>query len=275
MNFELAEEAFQKALQINPDLTMAHNLYTYLELEEFGRSRESLVRLLERVRQGRQDAELYSALVVASRFAGLLEVSVAADARARRLDPAIRTSVANTWWMLGDYERAMLADDEEMRWVYNYSLPFVGREEEAIARYRELEESRLPGLERWISTVMRAGLERKQGECAAAAREVLGARFHDPEGLLHIARPLARVGEIDPALAILEGVVRSGLFCDRVLSHDPWLDSIRTDRRFAGILEAAVAGRISAATAYAQSGGEAILGVPPSGGRHREGRRSF
>jgi tetratricopeptide (TPR) repeat protein len=261
-NFKLAEEAFRKALDINPDLTMAHNLYTYLELEELGRSRESLVRLLERVGQGRQDPQLYSALVVACRFAGLLEASVAADAHARRLDPAVRTSVANTYWMLGDYERAMRADDEEMRFVYNYSLPYLGRTQEAIARYRDLEASRLPGIERAISTCARAAIEGNRMECAAAAREILASRFHDPEGLLHAARPLSLVGETDFSLEVLQGVVESGLYCPRVLTNDPWLDPIRTDPRFTRILQRAVEGQRAAAADYLRVGGESILGAP-------------
>ncbi len=260
-NFRLAEEAFRKALEINPDLTMAHNLYTYLELEELGRSQESLLRLLERVRQGRQDAELYSALVVAARFVGLYEVSLAADRLARRLDPAVRTSVAHTYWMLGDYERAMLADDEDMRWVYNYSLPLIGREAEAVVRYRDLEEGRLPGVERSISTALRAAIEGKREECVAATREVLASRFHDPEGLLHAARALAHASAADDALDLLARVVGAGFYCGPTLMRDPWLVSVRSDARFTQTVQAALAGQRSAAAAFSRAGGEAILGV--------------
>ena len=44
----LAEEAFRRALQIEPDLPSAVNLYAQLEVE-LGRAREALVRLIELV----------------------------------------------------------------------------------------------------------------------------------------------------------------------------------------------------------------------------------
>ena len=60
--FRRAEGAFQKALAIDPDLTMAHHLYTHLEVDELGRSRAAMVRLLDRVRRGVVDAEMYAGL---------------------------------------------------------------------------------------------------------------------------------------------------------------------------------------------------------------------
>ena len=46
----LAEQAFRRALEIDPDLPVAHNFYTYFEIEEKGRASEAMVRLLERVK---------------------------------------------------------------------------------------------------------------------------------------------------------------------------------------------------------------------------------
>mgnify|MGYP002396515477 CR=1 FL=1 len=37
-----AEEAFTRALEINPDLSLAHNLFAYLEVD-LGRAREAMV----------------------------------------------------------------------------------------------------------------------------------------------------------------------------------------------------------------------------------------
>ena len=41
---------------------------------------------------------------MACRFCGLLNASVAADRRAKELDPAARTSVSYTYWMRAEYE---------------------------------------------------------------------------------------------------------------------------------------------------------------------------
>src|SRR5262245_27076303 len=83
------DEAFRKALELDPDLSLAHHLYAYYEVEEGGRAREAMVRLLDRVRARPGDAELFAALVLACRFCGLYDASVAADRRARRLEPGI------------------------------------------------------------------------------------------------------------------------------------------------------------------------------------------
>ena len=100
---ERAREAFERAFALNPDLPLAHHLYTYFEIEQLGRAQEAMSRLLGRVGQSPNDPDLYAGLVVACRYAGLLDASVAAHRRAYRLDPAVRTSVENTWVRLGDY----------------------------------------------------------------------------------------------------------------------------------------------------------------------------
>ncbi|MFN0151582.1 MAG: protein kinase domain-containing protein [bacterium] len=261
-NFRRAEHAFEKALALDPDLAMAHNLYTYFEVEELGRSRESMVRLLERLRRGAADAEMYAGLVLACRFSGLLEASLAADARARQLDPGVRTSVAYSHFLVGDYERAMLADDNDMRWIYNVSLCNLGREEEALRRCREMERSQLPGLERSILAVFRAGFEANREECMAALREVSASRFRDPEGFLMHAHALAHTGEVDEVIEMLDYVVQRGYYCPRFLATDPWLEHVRADARFAAILSAAEAGQRAAAEAYTRAGGESLLGAP-------------
>src|SRR5262249_4943604 len=45
-----AEECFGRALTLDPELSLAHSLYTAHQVEEGARAREAMVRLLERVR---------------------------------------------------------------------------------------------------------------------------------------------------------------------------------------------------------------------------------
>ena len=45
-----AEHAFRRSLEINPDLSIAHNHYTNFEVESLGRAREAMARLLTRAR---------------------------------------------------------------------------------------------------------------------------------------------------------------------------------------------------------------------------------
>ena len=85
--------AFRRALELSPALPSAHHLYTNVEVD-LGRAEEAMVRLLGRLRERPNDAELYGGLVHSCRYCGLLDASIAAHEHAIRLDPAIRTSVA-------------------------------------------------------------------------------------------------------------------------------------------------------------------------------------
>lgn len=262
-NFKLAQEAFQNALRLDPDLPTAHNLYTYLELEELGRSQAAMVRLLERALRSTADPELFAALVVSCRFCGLLEASVAADRRARQLDPGIRTSVTYTYWAMGDYENAIFYDDEDLNYVRQYSLMSQGRTDEAIAAFQALEASRPPGLEAQLAAACRASLQGRRDEYLAAFQQVMDSRFHDPEGLYFLAEAAAQVGSAEIALDLLERVVRSGFLCATTIERDrafaPWHD----DPRFRSILALAWEGHRAALNAYVAAKGQSVLGWTP------------
>ncbi len=258
----LAEEAFRKALDLNPDLPIAHNLFTYFEVEELGRAPQAMVRLLERAQVGTADPDLYAGLVLACRFCGLVEASVEAHERARRLDPNIRTGVSYTHWFLGDYERAMRTDDESTQFVRCYTLPTLGRNEEALQALRKYEELPVRGLEREFLGAVRAEVEGKREECLTHARRVLESGFHDPEGIYFVMRIVARVGETELALKTLDRVVGGGFYCHGAMARDPWLDPLRTNPEFVRILRRAEAGQREAAEMYVRAGGERVLGVP-------------
>ena len=262
-NLRLAEEAFRKALALNPDSTLVHNLYTHFEVEDIGRSRDALARLLGRVRSRAADPELFAGLVMACRFCGLLEASLAADRRARRLDPHIRTSVMYTHFMVGDWERAVATDDEDVPYMRGYALPLLGREEEAVAVYRELGQRRIPAAIQWIAQGTRAAIERRHDEAVEENRKVIESTFSDGEGLYFTARNFARVGKDDLALATLERVVERQFCCPQILTRDPWLDPLRAEPRFGAVLERAEAGRREAMRVYLEHEGERLLGAAP------------
>lgn len=263
-NMRLAEEAFEKALGINPDLTIAHSLLTNLEVER-GRAKQSMIRLIERARSHATDPELFAGLVVACRFCGLLEASVAADRIARRLDPGMRTSVSYTHWMMGNYEKAMHHDEDDMRFVTHYSLPMIGREAEAADRLRELLNSQPPGLLASTLGVHLAGLERDRENLLRSFGTLTGSGFQDPEGIYFQARSLARGGMDEEALGVLRSVVDRGFWCPGTMFRDPWLDSLRENLLFTDLVQKAESRHRSAAAAFAQSGGESLLGVSADG----------
>ena len=265
-NLALAEEAFAKALSINPDLSAAHNLYTGLEVES-GRADQALVRLLDRAPSHRNDADLFTGLVLALRFGGLLDASVAAHDRARRIEPGARTSVAFTHWMRGDFERALLFDHDDARWVSQYSLPRLHRDAEALAVGDEVASHATSLFVRTIALANSAAIRRDEKGVAAGLAQFLGSGFSDPEGLYFAAREAARVGLADVALDVLDRVVAGGFFVPDAFAADPWMDSVRDRPRFVAAVARAEEGRRRAAALYREHGGEALLGVAaPAGG---------
>jgi serine/threonine protein kinase/tetratricopeptide (TPR) repeat protein len=257
----LAQEAFRRALEIDPTLPVAHNFYTYFEIEELGRATEAMVRLLGQAGQGAGDPHLFAGLVVACRFCGLLEASLAADRRARRIDPAIQTSVQYTYWAMGDYQQAALHDVEDIQVIRNGALWLLGREEEAIAGVRQALTQAPGSLEHHIVDAQLAAMERRAEDCLRHARAILDVGFRDPEGLLIHVRELAHLGLVREALELLQRIIQAGYHCASALTRDPWLDPLRAEAVFNRLVRQAEAGRAQAAIAYTRAGGERLLGV--------------
>lgn len=253
-----AEHAFHRSLEINPDLSIAHNHYTNFEVESLGRAKEAMARLLTRARSQAADPDLFAGLVLACRFCGLLDASLAADRQAKRLDPNIRTSVMYTHFMRGDWERAIESDNEELKWVINWTLPILGRTEEAIANYRRIEQQRLPRTLLFIMGIARAVLENNKKEALPMLREFVVRPF-DPEGLYFMSRYFVHIDEHAHALDTLERVVKEGFFAYQILLKDPWLDPIRGERRFNAIVAHARARFQDAEAEFHRLGGDQLL----------------
>ena len=86
-NMARADEAYRRALELDPDLPEAHKLYAHREAE-IGRARDALVRLLGLARTTRNDPEIFAGLVHACRYCGLLEASEARPPRSAAARPA-------------------------------------------------------------------------------------------------------------------------------------------------------------------------------------------
>jgi serine/threonine protein kinase/tetratricopeptide (TPR) repeat protein len=258
-NLKRADDAFQRALELNPDLSIAHNLYTNFEVESLGRAKEAMARLLTRA-SSTSDPEIFTGLVIACRFCGLLEASLAADRQARRLEPGVRTSVMYTHFMLGAWERAMATDTDTLRWITNWTLPLIGRQDEAIKAYRELESRPLPGVIRDLMRVHRLVLEGNDSESFRVI-ETFFHRHFDPEGLYFVARILARLAKPDRCLDLIERIIESGFYCSAIMLRDPWLDSIRGRARFNDLVQRADARSREAEAEFRRLNGDRILAL--------------
>jgi serine/threonine protein kinase/tetratricopeptide (TPR) repeat protein len=257
-NLRQARAAFERALEINPDLSVAHNLYVYLQTD-MGQAQEAMVRLVDRAGRAGADPELFAGLVHACRYCGLLDASVAAHDHARRLDPKIQTSVPHTYWWQRDYARVMMFDADQIPYAKYLAMLQVGRTDEAIAlmRTQEVPENHL----KFFLQSARALAQGDRTESIAAIDQILSTSFSDPEGFYYLTRQLAHLGMRDRSIELFGRSVDAGFFCYPAMRDDQWLDSIRTDSTFKEHLSRAESLHLAAVAAFREAGGDTLLGL--------------
>jgi len=261
-NFNRADEAFRKAFALNPDLAIAHNLYTPIECDQ-GRAQQAMVRLLGRARFRRNDPDLFVGLVQACRYCDELEASVAAHHRARQLDPHVSTSVAQTYFLLGDYQKTIECYPPKVAFYLDCAaLVMLGDKETALAKLREREQAGgATGVFRAIMQSLRAYLEGDFEGCLGAIEVGESLTRRDPEGLFYTARHLAQINQRERALKILSGVIDSGFLCGSAISGDPWLASLRSLPDYSELLHIADQRRSQAHASFVEAGGPQLLNI--------------
>lgn len=253
-----AERAFQRALELNPDLSLAHHFYAHLEVD-LGRGTEAMLRLLDRTRQQRADPELYAGLVHVCRYCGLLEASIAAYEKARRLDPTIRTSVCHTYWFAGEVDRAIETDDSENRFMHYLAQIRRGDKAVVLDDLRRLSvrdgTAHSRGWERLVAALTgdRAGYER------GLDAEV--KRMRDPENIYYWAVMAALVGDADRLFELLRLTLDRGWMCYRAMMTEPTFDRFRADSRMSAVVRDMEARQRDAAAAFFGAGGDRLLNL--------------
>src|SRR5262249_3849567 len=190
-SLDKAEEAFHRALELNPDLSITHKLFAQLDVDR-GRARNAMARLIERAQTA--DPELLAGLVTTCRYCGLLDASVAAHERAVALEPKIRTSVAHTWYFQRNFARVVSIKPIDFPYIVPLSMSELGRKADAIAVLREMEQ-KIQTRVRELVTAARLLLDNDAVQSIAAVNRFLAPDFKDPEGLFYAARHLARLNE--------------------------------------------------------------------------------
>ncbi len=252
-----SEAAFRRALDLNPDLTLAHKLFAQLEVD-LGRATDAMVRLVERAHTA--DPELLAGLVSACRYCGLLDASHAAHLWARELEPNIRTSVGHTWFLQADYARVVTVNISEFPYIVPLSMAALGRADEAVGVLRELEH-KIPTRIRDFIVAARTLLEGNTAESVGAIGRIAASDFRDPEGLFYLSRHLAHLQATAEALDLLDRVVTGGFFCFPAMARDPWLDPLRKKPAFTRLLRRAETQHREAAAAFERLGGAKVLGT--------------
>jgi DNA-binding winged helix-turn-helix (wHTH) protein len=255
---ELAEWAFRRAFALSPDLPVAHNLYTPIEADS-GHAREAMVRVLGCVEHHPNDPELFGGLVQACRYCGLLEESVRAHHRARRLDPEIATSVAHTFFLMGDYQRALDWCPPGALFCLDLAvLAATGREAEAATL---LGQRRSPGGQfQGLMESLRLTLQGDHAESLDVVRRTLGfGPASDPEIKFYLARQLARNGAHADALQAIHSLASEGFFCSTALRSDPWLRPLSRMAGYQEVLDEVLGREADARALFQAAGGDRAL----------------
>jgi serine/threonine protein kinase len=263
-NLALADEAYRRALELDPELAVAHKLYAHREAE-MGRARDAMVRLLGLARSARNDPEVFAGLVHSCRYCGLLEASEAAHREARRLDPHIWTSVVYTWWARGEMERVVAetsdAGDFELRVM---ALEALGRADEGREALKRPPGGTVAQVFSTLVGGLTALLDGRLQDAGAVFAELVASHM-DPEALYMYGACQAHIGDVDRALASLDASVNRGFTAPQALDH-PWLASVPS-AALEPLRARAEAARAEAQRAFDEAGGPALLGMHGPGAR--------
>jgi DNA-binding winged helix-turn-helix (wHTH) protein len=265
-----AEAAFKHAMTLDEALPLTHRLCAQMEVD-LGHASDAAVRLLRVVQRTGPDAAVFAGLVHALRFCGLLVQSRRAHERARALEPTIVTSVSHTYWLLGEYERALKETTGDIGYMPGLALASLGRDADAIAALRWRERDTRDNRARAFLVSLRALLEGNREE-SLRALDRAADELTDPEAMFYIARTLARLSAQAAAIAALERVVEGGYFCYPAFATDSWFDGVRGVKAFKRIADIARDRHELARRAWLEAGGDAVLaartpdGTDPTGG---------
>ena len=260
-----AEDAFRRALALNPRLSLAHKFYANLEAD-IGQAPRALVRLLEEAGRHGNDPELFAGLVHACRYCGLYDQSVAAHHEARRLDPNVPTSLEQTLLMIGDLDRLLAVErppviagaDDGIRAM---AMGLAGRREEAREIFLGMRRSaRVPAFLSWIDYLL-AWIDRRPADMIVRLSALSMLKIqHDPEAIFLEGWLLCDAGDPEQGLGYLQRALAKGYFAVQTLLDRPHFDPIRNAPAFAALIDDARAGRLEAMRAFSAAGGERLLG---------------
>jgi TolB-like protein len=264
-----AEQAFRRALELNPRLSLAHRFYAQLEAD-MGHTQAAVQRLLAEADRHGNDPELFAGLVHACRYCGLFEQSVAAHEEARRLDPNVPTSLEQTLLMMGDTDRligiqtppVVAGVDDGIRVI---GLGLAGRTDEArrlltIMRRAIANAGQIRAFEPWTDYLL-AWLDRRPSGMVDSITTLSALKIRDdPEAMFQEGWLLCDVSEHERGLGYLRRAVDKGYFAVPTLANHRSFDGVRGNGAFRQILADAEAGQGRALAAFREADGERLLG---------------
>jgi TolB-like protein len=263
-NDRRADEAFRRALELSPDLPIAHRYLTHFEAER-GHADVAIARLLRHVRTNRNDAQPFAGLVHACRYSGLIDASLAAHEEALRLDPNVETSIEYTLAHLierpADVARIATRGGSTAR-DRSFAAGALGGPDVARQALQELDPEQLPPGFRVSLEALSASVFQPPSDAIPIIEQAIGSHA-DPEALFLFGVMLIRLGATARGLDVIGGAVRSGYSPGATLAHNAVFDAVRRDASFIAI-EAEARRRVLAASAvFDREGGPTLLGMAP------------
>ncbi len=256
-----ADDAYRKAFCINPDLAIAHNLYTPVECDQ-GRADQAILRLLKRARFLRNDPDLFVGLVQACRYCDNLQASVAAHLRVQQIDPYAPSSVAHTYFMLGEYQKTLDHYGKAGYYLDCAALAALGDRETALRRLRARDQAQgATGVIQPLMQSLGAYLEGNFEACLETIEATVPLVARDPESLFYMGRQLVLIGQTERALDVLSTVVEKGFLCGSALVGDSCFTALRASPRYSEILQLAIRRREQAHAAFLAAAGNELLNM--------------
>jgi len=190
----------------------------------------------------------------------LLTESLAADRRARALDPNVPTSVHYTHWAIGDYAAALDAIPNNADPFRGLVLAALNRPEEALASLDESERQSVgyPTQGAYVDLV-RASLLKQRAAFQASSEQIFQSTFRDPEGFVYVAISAMGMKERSIALASLTRAVDQGFACFPHLDTEPAFQPLQGDVVFGRLRTETQRRHREAVDAFAAGEGPAIL----------------
>jgi TolB-like protein len=252
-----AQAAFARALALDPDLSAPYEQLAYVDIE-LGLAPETMARLLDRAADRPRDARLMAGLVAACRYAGLLDASVAAHAKAVAIDAEATTTVAWTHFDLGDYPSAIRTDVGTLPFCALLSRLVTG--DIGPTEIKRVEDTMPPGSLQAGMRVYRLFAEGDVRQAIAELGQLVASGMRDPEAWFLGGTFMARAGAADEAIDWLTRSVDAGYGSYRALLERDHYDKLRGTAAFDRLVERA-RGRVEhARRLYERAGGPAILG---------------
>ncbi len=226
----VAGAAFKRAFAIDPDSACAHNFYTQLQVD-LGQSSGAMTRLAGRIKLHGEDSDSLTGLVQVLRCCGLLEESVAAHERAAAIDPTVKTSVAHTVFLMGDYPRVFETYMGKGFYLDAAAWAAMGQRVRAETLLRtRLKDPELGPFMLAMMESMLAALEGRPGAAAAFAKQAELVR--EPEAVFYFARHLGMVNDAVAATDLVRRARVAGFWSSQALEQDVAFDTVRGDAEF-------------------------------------------